>query len=137
MVYQPAVIIGAPRSGTNMLRDVLTSLEGIATWPCDEINYIWRHGNVRFPSDEIPADRATPVIKSYIQQSFEERALDRRAGHPLHSGKSAFCAKDGSSLLRPSILLGQDLSVDLKAKTPGVLGACVEWHAGNPSTTHA
>ena len=72
MVYQPAVIIGAPRSGTNMLRDVLTSLEGIATWPCDEINYIWRHGNVRFPSDEIPADRATPVIKSYIQQSLED-----------------------------------------------------------------
>lgn len=72
MVYQPAVIIGAPRSGTNMLRDVLTSLEGIATWPCDEINYIWRHGNVRFPSDEIPADRATPVVKSYVQQRFED-----------------------------------------------------------------
>lgn len=72
MVYQPAVIIGAPRSGTNMLRDVLTSLEGIATWPCDEINYIWRHGNVRFPSDEIPEDRATPVVKSYVQQRFED-----------------------------------------------------------------
>lgn len=64
------ILIGAPRSGTNMLRDVLTSLNGIATWPCDEINYIWRHGNVKFPSDEIPASKATGTVKSYIQQRF-------------------------------------------------------------------
>ena len=64
------IIVGAPRSGTNMLRDVLTSFDGVCTWPCDEINYIWRHGNVRYPSDEIPAHRATPAIKSYIQQRF-------------------------------------------------------------------
>lgn len=68
----PVVIIGAPRSGTNMLRDVLTSLDGIVTWPCDEINYIWRHGNVRFPSDEIPLDKATAPVKSYIRQCFKD-----------------------------------------------------------------
>jgi len=66
------VIIGAPRSGTNMLRDVLTSFEGIGTWPCDEINYIWRHGNVRYQSDEIPADRATPAAAAYIRARFED-----------------------------------------------------------------
>lgn len=66
------VIIGAPRSGTNMLRDVLTSFGGIGTWPCDEINYIWRHGNVRYPSDEIPADRATPAAAAYIRARFED-----------------------------------------------------------------
>jgi len=33
------IIVGAPRSGTNMLRDVLTSFDGVCTWPCDEINY--------------------------------------------------------------------------------------------------
>ena len=70
--YQPVVIIGAPRSGTNMLRDVLTSFDGICTWPCDEINYIWRHGNILHPSDEIPAGRATARIKSYIQRRFTE-----------------------------------------------------------------
>jgi len=69
---RPLIIIGAPRSGTNMLRDVLTSFDGIATWPCDEINYIWRHGNVRYPSDELPADRATAAIRRYIQQSFSD-----------------------------------------------------------------
>lgn len=65
------VIIGAPRSGTNMLRDVLTSLEGIETWPCDEINYIWRHGNIRHPSDEISADLATAKVRKYIRDHFD------------------------------------------------------------------
>ena len=71
MKKQALVIIGAPRSGTNMLRDILTSFEGIGTWPCDEINYIWRHGNVRYPSDEIPSKNATPAIKKYIRKQFE------------------------------------------------------------------
>jgi len=68
--YLPVVIIGAPRSGTNMLRDILTSFEGVGTWPCDEINYIWRHGNVYYPSDEIPEANATPSVKKYISGKF-------------------------------------------------------------------
>ena len=72
MDQQSVVIVGAPRSGTNMLRDVLTSFDGISTWPCDEINYIWRHGNVRYPSDEIPSCKASPSIRSYIQQRFTD-----------------------------------------------------------------
>ncbi len=70
--FNPVIIIGAPRSGTNMLRDVLTSFEKIGTWPCDEINYIWRHGNVRYPSDEIPRERATEPVKNYIRQHFQK-----------------------------------------------------------------
>lgn len=66
------IIIGAPRSGTNMLRDVLASFDGIATWPCDEINYIWRHGNVRYPSDELQSERVTPEIARYIQDRFDD-----------------------------------------------------------------
>jgi len=77
--YQPVVIIGAPRSGTNMLRDVLTSFEGICTWPCDEINYIWRHGNTRYPSDEIPSKKVTPAIKNYIQQRFADIRMEYNA----------------------------------------------------------
>ncbi|MDZ7809391.1 MAG: sulfotransferase [Arhodomonas sp.] len=69
--YQPVVIIGAPRSGTNMLRDVLCSLDGVTTWPCDEINYIWRHGNLRYPSDELPPERATGSVRRYIRRQFD------------------------------------------------------------------
>src|SRR6056297_942955 len=68
--YLPIIIIGAPRSGTNMLRDVLTSLPGVATWPCDEINYIWRHGNVRYPSDEFTPEMARPEVCKYIRRQF-------------------------------------------------------------------
>ena len=71
---RPVVIIGAGRSGTNILRDVLTSLDGFGSWPCDEINYIWRHGNVFFPSDELSADLATDRIRRYIRSSFQEIA---------------------------------------------------------------
>jgi len=69
--YQPVVIIGAPRSGTNMLRDVLCRLDGVATWPCDEINYIWRHGNLRDPSDELPPERATVPVRRDIRRQFD------------------------------------------------------------------
>jgi len=66
------VIIGAPRSGTKMLRDVLTSLPGFATWPCDEINPAWRHGNRAFPSDELSADHATPAVRAYMRSQFDK-----------------------------------------------------------------
>ena len=64
------IIIGAPRSGTNMLRDVLTSVEGVATWPCDEINYMWRHGNKSQPSDEFSVDKARAEVRKYIRRQF-------------------------------------------------------------------
>lgn len=71
-IFTPLIIIGAPRSGTNMLRDVLCKLPGFETWPCDEINYIWRHGNVKYPSDAIPSELATPAVVSYIRDQFDD-----------------------------------------------------------------
>ncbi len=66
------IIIGAPRSGTNMLRDMLVRLSGVGTWPCDEINYIWRHGNLRYPSDEFTSEMVTPDVQKYIRRQFEK-----------------------------------------------------------------
>ena len=77
MSYQEVIIIGAPRSGTNMLRDVICRLPGFGTWPCDEINYIWRHGNARWPSDELPPELATPEVCRFLDKAFARRA---RAG---------------------------------------------------------
>lgn len=67
---QPVVIIGAARSGTKMLRDALCALSGFTTWPCDEINYLWRHGNVRTPHDELVPEQATPRIRRYLRRNF-------------------------------------------------------------------
>jgi hypothetical protein len=68
----PVIIIGAPRSGTNMLRDMLVKLDGVDTWPCDEINYIWRHGNISYPSDQFSVEHATPKVKNYLNNEFEK-----------------------------------------------------------------
>jgi len=74
----PLVIIGAGRSGTNMLRDCLTRLDGLVTWPCDEINYIWRYGNRSEPTDEFPASLARSEVIDFIRSRFADIA--RRQG---------------------------------------------------------
>lgn len=78
MKYKSVIIIGAPRSGTNMLRDMLAELPGVGTWPCDEINYIWRHGNVRHPSDEFSPVMARARVNSYIRGQFDKLANTRK-----------------------------------------------------------
>jgi len=68
---EPLIIIGAGRSGTNMLRDAICKLQGFETWPCDEINYIWKHGNLSKKDDEFGIEEARPEIKSYIRKKFK------------------------------------------------------------------
>lgn len=73
------IIIGAPRSGTNMLRDALTSLPGFVSWDCDEINLVWRHGNADVPHDELAPEQATADVSGYLGRRFE-RLRRRRSG---------------------------------------------------------
>lgn len=60
-----------------MLRDLMARLEGAGTWPCDEINHVWRHGNIRHPSDALPPDLARPEVKRYINRKFARLARSR------------------------------------------------------------
>ncbi len=78
--FVPVVIIGAPRSGTNALRDMICRLPDFATWPCDEINPIWRHGNLGWPDDALPPARATAPVRAFVRRAFARQW--RRAGHP-------------------------------------------------------
>ncbi|NVK75239.1 MAG: sulfotransferase [Oceanospirillaceae bacterium] len=55
-----------------MLRDCLCKLDKVDTWPCDEINYIWRHGNVRLETDRFTKDQLTPRISSFIKREFDK-----------------------------------------------------------------
>jgi hypothetical protein len=70
------VIIGAPRSGTNILRDVLTGLPEFSTWPCDEINFVWKHGNISHPYDDLPAEAAGEQTRRFVRKQFKK--LSRR-----------------------------------------------------------
>lgn len=66
----PIIIVGAPRSGTNMLRDVLVRIPGLVTWPCDEVPYLWKHGNRTVPHDELTPDQVTPQVVEYLGRAF-------------------------------------------------------------------
>lgn len=70
----PLIIIGAGRSGTNALRDALCSLDDFHTWPCDEINYIWRHRNRTHPTDQFTARHATPEVTAFVRKAFQKQA---------------------------------------------------------------
>jgi hypothetical protein len=60
-----------------MLRDVVCRLDGFGTWPCDEINYIWRYGNSDSETDVFAPVQATPPVKHYISGRFERLARSR------------------------------------------------------------
>ena len=77
---EPVIIIGAGRSGTNALRDALCTLRQFQTWPCDEINYIWRHGNREEPTDQFDRSHARPDVSAFIQSAFDkQQATDSQA----------------------------------------------------------
>ncbi len=71
----PIIIIGAARSGTNMLRDVLSQIPGVTTWPCDEINAIWKHGNRHVNHDELDPSLARPDVISFIRRKFKQQLM--------------------------------------------------------------
>jgi len=81
MKNPPIIIIGAGRSGTNILRDSICSVTGIETWPCDEINYIWRHGNINHPTDRFDAELAIPNVSRYIQKKFKTFEIQSKADY--------------------------------------------------------
>lgn len=65
---QPIVLIGAGRSGTKFLRDLMHSHASIQRIPYD-VNYVWRTGNESHPDDEIPPDRlSTRSMRSIRRQ---------------------------------------------------------------------
>ncbi len=70
--FQPIIIIGAARSGTNMLRDLITQVSNFGTWDCDEINPIWYHGNKNHENDVFTKKMATPKVKRFIQNEFRK-----------------------------------------------------------------
>jgi len=70
--WRALIIIGAGRSGTNVLRDCITAVPGWVTWPCDEINLIWRHGNIDQPNDVFGPDHARPEVRRFIRKAFDK-----------------------------------------------------------------
>ena len=53
-----------------MLRDSLTKISGVSTWPCDEINYIFLHGNLFRKHDRFTKKNINHSSTRYIKNSF-------------------------------------------------------------------
>ena len=64
-----------------MLRDVLTSFDGIVTWPCDEIPAVWRYGNLLREDDEFTRSQARSRTRRYIRRAFDKMARSPNTTH--------------------------------------------------------
>ena len=69
----PIILIGAARSGTKFLRDILAAPQGVKCVPYD-VNYIWRHGSEDSPHDALDPDSLTATRIQYIRQSLFDLA---------------------------------------------------------------
>lgn len=70
-------IIGAPRSGTNMLRDFICLHPEITCFPCDEIPFLWRYGG-QFLETDIPepnwhASKSAVKVKSILSRWISQK----------------------------------------------------------------
>ena len=61
-----------------MLRDILTAIDDVVTWPCDEINYIWRYNNATTATDELGIEDVTTKNRKHIRSQFDQ--LYRKTG---------------------------------------------------------
>ncbi|GGD30030.1 sulfotransferase family protein [Sinisalibacter lacisalsi] len=66
----PIFLIGAARSGTKFLRDVLASGSGTAAVPYD-VNYVWRYGAEGAESDILDPAMLTDKRKRFIRNSLQ------------------------------------------------------------------
>lgn len=64
------LIVGAPRSGTNLLRDLITSVPGMCTWDCDELNLMWNYGNYDKGHDQLTKSDLSQKVSEYIRDRF-------------------------------------------------------------------
>lgn len=93
---KPIILFGAPRSGTQMYRDMICSHPDVATWPYNEMTYMWRYGNRDYPTDEIPVEELTADTARYIRNSFIK--LSEK------SGSSMVLDKTCHNCLRPEFV---------------------------------
>lgn len=67
--YQPIILIGAARSGTKLVRDIIAGHPLIDKVPYD-VNYIWKFGNEDLTHDELQVGRLNDKIRKKIIQSI-------------------------------------------------------------------
>ena len=98
-MYRPIIIIGAGRSGTKFLRDMLGCSSEIGTIPYD-VGYVWRYGNENFSSDEFTPNMATESVKKYVVETLPKLIDSNNSDENLRM----FIEKSVPNTLRPSFI---------------------------------
>lgn len=68
--FRPLIVVGAARSGTKMLRDIIALHSDVDKVPYD-VNYIWRLGNEKVPHDELSPEQATPEVVMRVRKQLQ------------------------------------------------------------------
>jgi len=89
---RPIIILGAARSGTKYLRDILATAPDAAKVPYD-INYVWRFGSEAYPDDALPLSLLSDRKRRFIRDQ-----VHRLAKVPADSDRAVFEKTVGSTL---------------------------------------
>jgi len=71
--FQPLILLGAGRSGTKILRDVLSTHPDIDSVPFD-VNYIWTIGNAKAIDDQLAPNSLSNTDRSRIIQQLAKQS---------------------------------------------------------------
>lgn len=86
-------IIGAPRSGTNALRDLICKSSLFATWPCDEINYAWKYTNKSYPYDDLSITHLNKRVFNYLHRMFNRLECKHKGARYIVEKTCANCLR--------------------------------------------
>lgn len=90
VLKEPIVIVGAARSGTNLVPEILVLHSHIAY--LGEPNYLWKHGHAMDGHDMLASSRATPEVRRRIRRQFASYCAER--------GGRRLCEKTPANSLR-------------------------------------
>lgn len=76
---QPVVVLGAARSGTKLLRDLLGTSRACRIVPAGA-NFAWRQGHTYLSHDALPAAACTPQLARKIRRTLLHMATPAPAG---------------------------------------------------------
>ena len=130
------VVLGAARSGTSMLRDLIASHPSVACVPFD-VSHVWRIGNDRQPHDVLRPETATPRIARTIRDRLIGFA--RRNAGTAWPGARFIVEKTVGNALRPDFVdavLSDALYVRLVRDPRRVIASTVAAWKAPPDTGH-
>lgn len=130
------VVLGAARSGTSMLRDLIAAHPQIAAIPFD-VNHIWRIGNDRRPNDAFAPGTATPAVARRIRDRLT--GIARRNAGASWPQVRFVVEKTVGNALRPDFVetvLPDALYVRITRDPRRVIASTIDAWKAPPDTGH-